>query len=600
MSVKLKKNSIIYTQRDFSSIKEGLVDFAKRYYPETVKDFSEASFNSLILDTVAYVGDILSFYLDYQANESFLLTASEPRNLLKHARGFSYPVKGKAASFGQAALFVEIPADSTGGLDNKFLPILRRGTIFEAGSAGSFTLNEDVDFRKNNVKAVVSKVNATTGIPTFFVLKAYGQVISGQEIQRTFMIGEFTKFLQLELAEGNLVSQVTSILDNAGNQYYEVENLAQNIIYAQELNRGGDKDTVSYKLKRVAAPRRFVVEFLNNRCFLRFGAGTEVKISDDVVNEPRNVLLQQDGRDYISSTTFDPTKLVDTDKFGVAPANTTISVSYRVNTSFTVNAAAGQISAPTLVDMEFPDDTTEDVTTQNTVIRSLEVTNEDPILGDSSVEGKEEFRTRVMSHYFSQNRAITKEDYVSAIYKMDPRFGSIKRCNVVKDFDSNRRNLNIYVVAEDNDGFLTTATSTLKQNVKNWLLGYKPINDSVDILDGVIVNYGINYSAIIDDNVDKLQVLSAANTLLANKLGIVKNFGDSLFLGDIFRDLVVNVDGLLDIVEIEIVNKVGDLYSSSFFNVEDHLSSDGRYLNVPEDHILEIKFPERDIKGAII
>ena len=62
---------IKYTSRDFESIKRDLVEHAKRYYPDNYKDFSENSFGSLMLDTVSYVGDILSFYLDYAVNESF-------------------------------------------------------------------------------------------------------------------------------------------------------------------------------------------------------------------------------------------------------------------------------------------------------------------------------------------------------------------------------------------------------------------------------------------------------------------------------------------------------------------------------------------------
>ena len=65
---KKNKKLIRYTDREFNSIKQGLVDYARRYYPNTFKDFSEASFGSLILDTVAYAGDILSFYLETNFN----------------------------------------------------------------------------------------------------------------------------------------------------------------------------------------------------------------------------------------------------------------------------------------------------------------------------------------------------------------------------------------------------------------------------------------------------------------------------------------------------------------------------------------------------
>ena len=220
--------------------------------------------------------------------------------------------------------------------------------------------------------------------------------------------------------------------------------------------------------------------------------------------------------------------------------------------------------------------------------------------GDTTGEGKDELKTRIMGHYASQNRAITKEDYIATVYKMDPRYGAVKRCNVMKDFDSDRRNINLYLMSTDENNHLAAPTATLKQNVKNWLLAYKPINDTVDILEGVIANYGLDYSVIIDDNYDKNEVVAQANRILGAKLGTITNFGQSLFLGDIFRDLVVKVEGLLDVVEIQIVNKIGDFYSTSFFDIEGHLSKDGRYLMVPEDTILELKYPDRDIRGAVI
>ena len=600
MSVNLKKSSISYTQRDFDSIKEGLVDFARRYYPNIVNDFNEASFNSFVLDIVAYVGDVMSFYVDYQANESFLISATEATNIFKHAKSVNYPLRGRAASYGQLAVFVQVPADAAGGVDTNFLPILKKGTLFSSTGGGTFSLIEDIDYRKNNITALVSKVDGTTGTPTKFALKGYGQIMSGAKRRKDFILTELVKFRRLEVPEGNLVTEIESVVDSHGNEYYQVENLSQNLVYAQIPNGGTDKTTVRYKLQRLAAPRRYVVEYDNGRSYIRFGAGSETKISDDIVNEPRNVVLQQSGRDYISSVTFDPTKLVDTDKFGIAPSNTTITVDYRVNTAATVNAAANTIRGTTLVKMVFPDRPSGSPATQSEVVQSVESVNEFPVVGDVSPPTTTELKTRILGHYSAQNRAVTKEDYISVVYKMDPRFGSVTRCNVAKDMDSNRRNVNIYTAAEDKDGYLIAPTATLKRNLKNWLIQYKPINDEVDILDGIIVNFGINYSIIIDDNFNKYDVLSAANRVLGRKFSRKRQFGQNLFISDVFRDLVVNVDGLLDVVDMELINKTGGLYSEVSFDINTHLSGDGRYLVVPEDTILELKFPEVDIKGMVI
>jgi len=600
MSVSLKKEAISYTNRDFDSIKGALVDFAKRYYPNIVNDFNEASFNSFVLDLVAYLGDVMSFYVDYQANESFLYTASEPKNIINHAKSVNYPIRGRSSSYGQVAVFVEVPATAAGGVDLDYLPILKKGTTFSSPGGGVFTLIENINYNNDNITALVSQVNPDTGTPTYFALKGYGQVISGMVRQKEYIVGDLQRFLRLEIPDGAFVTSIVSVMDAAGNEYFEVENLTQNLIYAQIPNTSTDSTTVGYKLKRAAAPRRFVVEYGPGGAFIRFGAGSEVKISDEVVNEPRNVVLEQSGRDYISATTFDPTKLVDTDKFGIAPSNTMIKVTYRVNTLSTVNAGANQIKGAGSVKMQFPNTVAPNPTITGAIVRSVEGTNERPIVGDVSVPTTAELKTRILAHYAAQNRAVTREDYISAVYKMDPRYGGVKRCNVLKDMDSNRRNLNIYIVAEDKDGFLATATSTLKNNLKNWLLQYKPINDEVDIVDGSIVNFGIKYSIIIDDNANKFDVLAAANAILTARLGVTRDFGEDLYIGDIFKELVVKVRGILDVVDIQIINKVGGLYSGVFFDIDTNLSKDGRFLVVPETYILELKYPEVDIKGTVI
>jgi len=104
---------IKYTSRDFTSIKNDLTEYAKRYYPDSFKDFNEASFGALMLDTVAYVGDILSFYLDYQINESFIDTAVEYNNIIRLARQQGYKIPGDPSSFGEVSLFVIVLSPET-------------------------------------------------------------------------------------------------------------------------------------------------------------------------------------------------------------------------------------------------------------------------------------------------------------------------------------------------------------------------------------------------------------------------------------------------------------------------------------------------------
>ena len=204
-----KKNDQIvpinYTSRDFLTIKNDLLNYVRTYYPDTLKDFNEASFGSLMLDTVAYVGDILSFYLDYSVNESFMATAVEYGNVAKHARQMGYKEPGPQSSTGFVTCYIVAPASTYGlGPDSDYLPVLRRGTLFSSTGGASFTLAEDIDFGNSDNEAVVASVNENTNLPTEYAVKASGQVISGELDEATVSVGGYEKFLKVELPADNV------------------------------------------------------------------------------------------------------------------------------------------------------------------------------------------------------------------------------------------------------------------------------------------------------------------------------------------------------------------------------------------------------------
>ena len=219
-----KTPAIDYTSRDFSTIKNDLMEYAKRYYPDTFKDFSKPSFGALLLDTVSYVGDILSFYTDYQANESFLSTAIEYDNILKLANALGYKYKPYPSSTGLVTLYSLIPADSMAAPDKDYMPIMKRGSAFTSTAGARFTLVEDLDFSKTTNEIVVANVDSTTGAPTSYAVKMVGQVVSGEYGLETITVGNFQKFLKLQLGANN-INEIISVTDSNGNQYYEVDYL---------------------------------------------------------------------------------------------------------------------------------------------------------------------------------------------------------------------------------------------------------------------------------------------------------------------------------------------------------------------------------------
>jgi uncharacterized phage protein gp47/JayE len=591
---------IKYTSRDFSSIKEELLNYTKRYYPDSFQDFSEASFGSLMLDTVAYAGDVLSYYLDYQVNESFLDTALEYENVVKLSRQMGYRFRGVPISTGIVTFYITVPATTDAiGPDLTYAPILERGTKVSSEDGIVFTLNEDVDFASDQNEYVVANTDSTTGTPTKYAIRAYGQVISGEIAVQTLEVGDFERFPRFNLNGLNIV-EVISVFDSQGNQYYEVDSLSQDIIYKQIKNpNSANSNQAPFLMKPMSVPRRFITENNFGSYSIQFGHGSPTNIQSGKIVEPSKVVLNVHGRDYTTDTTFDPTNLVEADKLGVAPANTTLTVLYRINGSENVNVAARGLNRTTDVSFSFPNFASLSTGEVQSVIGSLEVENETPINGDTTMDTVRDLKQRAYGMFSSQSRAVTEQDYVSIAYALPPQFGSVKRISVVQDKNSFKRNLNLYVIGENNAGNLSSLNTSVKENLKTWLSNYKMINDTIDILDGVIINIGVEYSIVADEGENGYRVIEEANQAIFDAMAATKlSIGESLRYSDVFRALK-NVDGVLDVIEVNFTTQSGDLYASSAFDIQQNTSADGRILVAPENAVFEIRYPNVDIIGTV-
>jgi len=592
-----KITPVNYTSRDFNSIKNDLVEYAKRYYPDTYKDFNKASFGSLVTDMVSYVGDIMSFYLDYQTNESFLITSNERKNTINNARALGYKFKGSPSASGTATFYLSIPGDDIGPY-NDYIPILKQGAILTNNQGVSYILNENVDFN-TSAEITIGAVDQNTGAVTSYIYKKYGNVVSGLITTQTFTVGNFQKFLKLTLSSKNVV-EILSVKDSEGNVYYEVDSLTQNIIYRSINNTNADSSETPNILKPVAVPRRFVMEVDGDgNTILQFGYGSDDNLKTLAVVDPSEVILDQFGRDYVTDQTFDPYNLISTDKFGIAPSNTTLNVVYRYNNAFNVNCSSNALSSISNKNFIFESDNLNSVTKAN-IIGSLEVDNEEPIIGNVSPLTNDEIKTKALAYFATQNRAVTKQDYVSVVYSMPAKFGAVKRVNITQDKDSFKRNLNMFVVSEDSNGYLTKTNNTTKNNLKNWLVNYKMINDTIDILDAKIVNIGIDFQIISSLEKNKHDVLQDALTTLKTEIFNKKyEIGESFYFSDIYN-ILNRIEGVLDTksVTLRTINSVG--YSQVPFDVTARTSADGRYVEVPEDYILEVKNVNFDIRGSAL
>jgi hypothetical protein len=231
--------------------------------------------------------------------------------------------------------------------------------------------------------------------------------------------------------------------------------------------------------------------------------------------------------------------------------------------------------------------------------QSIEVSNETPITGDTSNISKGELKRRILDTFPTQNRAVTQADYENLAYRMHPKFGSIKRVSVQKDPSSIKRNLNMYIISENEFGKLIKTNDTIKKNLKTWLNSYRMINDTIDILDPYVINLGVEFVVKTLATTDKTRVMAECLDAIKRRYSTETFFiGEHMTISDLYAALK-DVDDVLDVVKIKIVNKSGGNYSPILFDVNKNLSPDGDTLLCPKNAIFEIKFYETDIKGKI-
>jgi hypothetical protein len=594
-----KKPVINYTSRDFESIKKDLVEHAKRYYPNSYNDFSDSSFGGLVMDSVAYVGDMLSFYLDFQTNESFLETSLDLNNIRRLASQMGYNYYGNPSSYGIATFYVLVPANSTGlGPDTTFIPTIKTGTRVKSQSA-TFTLTEDISFNDPTVEVVAARFNENTGKPTEYALRAFGQVKSGVEFYTEIDVGTQVKFLRTRVSTA-AVNEIISVFDSEGHQYYQVDNLSQEVVYLEQTNPNAASDQVRSILKPFIASRRFVVEQDQTGTYLQFGFGSENQIDQFGIADPSQVVLKMTGKNYITDTAFDPNQFLGTDKFGIAPANTILKVTFGSNDSVNVNVPINGLIEVSSLSIEFPNDLTAPNTgTQLTVRNSAEVTNDEIITVERAIPTPDEIKYRAYAVYSAQNRVVTKNDYEAYVYQMPRKFGKVSRVNVVNDPSGINKRLAMYVISKDNSDYFVNTNGTVKSNLKVWLNKNRMMTDQVDVFDAAIINIGFNYKYTTESGFSKTSVQADVNAAVRKLFAEKQYIGEPVYITTIYQT-VNRVQGVVDTLKVTPLIKQSANYSNLGLEIDDVLSKDGTFLKCPKNCVFEIKYPDQDLKGTIL
>ena len=582
----------------FDDIKEKLVNRAKIYYPESYKDFNKTSFGSMMLDMIALVGEQLNFYTQFVANENFIETARTVQGYTSAANREGIQINNKYTSVGIVTVYFRVPANSTlTGPDINYQFTLLRGAQFSNNAGSVFTATEDIIVDLNPDKIIGTEFTGDATRNTYYIFSAEVPVVSGEQREVSADIGTYRRFLKVEIKD-ETVSDVLKVMDSSGNEYYQVKSLGQEVVYREVLDRKSNDPDVPAKMTPEPVPRRFEVRHEGNRTFLHFGFGSEANLKIRSVANPSDLVLQRDGKNYYSDISFDPSKLLSNNNFGVSPQNTTLTITYRSNTSENSNAAANTITNVVFSNLLFNSEEILSEEKLDFIRSSMTCTNEQSINGSLKYNSTQEISETIRSAKGAQGRAVTLQDYVSLCYTMPSRFGSVYRASAIKDMDDLKRNINLYIIAQDEDGFLSSPNLALKNNLKKWLNEGRMISDSIDIYSADILNLGIYFDAVLTNKSNKMTALSEIRQFLFSELKLsTPQIGQYFSIGEVEK--ILNSMNIISRVNsVKITNKEGDKYSKLRYDIPSNISHDGSLIFIPDNIIWEVKY-ENDVVGKI-
>lgn len=596
--------NVNYTSRDFANIRTDLVNYVRQYYPDVFADFNDASVGMMLLELNAAVGDMLSYNTDRMFAETQIDYAQERKSILSIARTLGLKVPGKRASATIVDLSVTLPVFGD-TFDVSYAPIVRAGSQV-SGSGKIFELNYDVDF---------SSPFSISGIPNRLIIPNFnsnGTLINYTITKREMVTNGYSKilkriintndaipFLNVVLPD-NDVLMIDSIITlpgtnyattptfsdflNIDNRWFEVDALAEDKVFIEDNTRASDNSGMKPG-KWISVSKRFIREYTDlGFTKITFGAGTQdINSLCDFDTNP--ALVKQIGN-FINNLSL-----------GVVPTpNTTMFIKYKVGGGSDSNLGPNVIKGLGIVDMSVNG---SDSTINQNVKKSLKVNNAFPAIGGKNEPSVEEIRNMVRYNFASQNRAVTIKDYQTKIAQIPGRFGSPFRSGVFEE----QNKVKIYVLNLDANGQLTNqSTTTLKENMANYLADYRMLNDYVQIADGRIVNLSLEIDLFIDKKVAQSQVMSQVISEVKKYFDVNKfEMGENIYISPLI-ETINNIGGVLNLIDIRFYNKVGEGKYSLNEISQSYFDEATRQIDVSDmtlfgepTTMFEIKYPTKDI-----
>ena len=608
-----QNKDITYINKDFNNIRSQLINFSQTYFPNTYTDFSPASPGMMFIEQAAYVSDVLSFYLDNQIQETYLQYARNLDNLYDLAYMFSYKPKTTGLAIVDVDFYQQIPAKTVGSEtvpDFNYALRVLENTSVSSDNGVTFITQEPIDFTVSSSSdpTTLSIAQVNNGEPTYYLLKKTRKAVSGNILSKSYSLGAYQEFPTIELT-GNNLANILSITDSDNNEYYEVDYLAQDLVYDGIRNTNVNDPNnylntdAPYILKTKSTNRRFITRFLNNQTLqIQFGSGKPLQIDEEVTPNPDNVGLGLPFGENKLTTAYSPTNFIFTNTYGTAPSNTTLLVKYLAGGGTSANIDANALIQIDTSTVQFLNGDITNTPTADFVFNSIAVNNPIAASGGGDGDTIDEIRQNSLSNFNTQQRNVTADDYLIRALSMPPKFGVVAKAFTTKaSIQDPDTILDLYILTQDINTKLTKSSSTIKQNLRSYLSQYRMIGDTVNIKDAFIVNIGVEFDIITLPNFNNNEILAKCITAIQDYFVTDKwQINQPI----VIRNLTIildKIDGVQTVANLQIINKAGTSsgYSEYAYSIPSATQGGVVYPSL-DPSIFEVKYPNEDIKGRIV
>jgi hypothetical protein len=595
---------ISYAQRDFASLRDDLVKLTQQYYPDLISNFNDASIYSVLLDLNAAVADNLHFHIDRVWQETMLDFAQQRQSLFFIAKTYGIKLPGLRPSVALCDFSINVPVNGDKD-DERYEGILKAGSQVSGGGQ-VFEILEDVDFsspfnskgESNRLK--IPNFNTNKKLVSYTITKREAVVNGVTRIYRKVITDVDQKpFLKVYLPEKNVLG-VTAVIHKDGtsyganptsdefmsspNKWYEVKSLIEDKVFIQNPTAASDSDNFKAG-DYVKVDNKFCTEYMPEGYFLlTFGSGN--------VDPMDNLDNYMNGTMKVNIATF-----LNNMSLGAIPkSNTTLFVKYRIGGGKDTNIGINVITTMDSYDFAING---PNASINSQVNQSMRVTNVTPAIGGSDAPTIEEIRNMIAYNFAAQNRAVTLNDYKSLIETMPSTYGAPAKVNVMEEDNKVRVKLLSY---DENGNLIDTVSTTLKDNVLNYLANYRMLNDYIDIQSGEVIDMSLEIDLVVNKNENSTDIIKSAINQVISFFDVAKRkMGDPLLVGDLKRE-IGNVAGVVNVVDIRVFNKIGGNYSSSQVaqsyvdNATKEILQSDSTIYMKSNQIFQIRFPSLDIK----